>query len=72
MSVSQVSDRVENNALTVITLFLSTVALLLLAMVLTAAYQDSALFPGRKTIHFMIISVPLMIWANLYLRDRAE
>jgi hypothetical protein len=59
-------------ALTAITLFLSTVALLILATVLTAAYQDSALFPGRKAIHYMVISVPLMIWANLYLRDGTE
>lgn len=53
-------------------LFLGTVALLALATIFVTASQDSALFPGRKTIHFMIISVPLLIWVNFYLRGKQE
>jgi hypothetical protein len=59
----------QASRLTAIALFLGAVALLALAMILVAASRDSVLFPGREAIHFMVISVPLMIWANVHLRN---
>lgn len=53
-------------------LFCGAVALLALAAFLATVSQDSVLFPGRETIYFMVISAPLMIWANVHLRDRQE
>lgn len=68
---SQSSDW-QGSTLMAAMLFLSTVALLALATIFVTASQDSFLFPGRKAIHFMVISVPLLIWVNFYLKGRRE
>jgi hypothetical protein len=61
------SDARQASGRTAVVLFLSAVSLLALAAVVAAAFQNSALFPGRQAIDFIVISVPLMIWANVYL-----
>jgi hypothetical protein len=58
--------------LTTVALFFGAVTLLALATIVVTASQNSVLFPGREAIHFMVISVPLMIWANAHLRARQE
>lgn len=50
-------------------LLLGLIALLAVAVILDAALRDSALYPGRETIGFVVISLPLMAWANMYFRN---
>ncbi len=63
-------DAFQASALTAVVLFFSAVTLLALAAIVVTASQNSALFPGRQAVNFMVISVPLMIWANIYLRGK--
>lgn len=60
----------EGFVVTGVALFLAAVALLGLAAITVSVFQNSALFPGRQAIQFMVISVPLMVWVNLHLRHR--
>lgn len=64
------SEALQASALTAVVLFISAVTLLALAAIVVTASQNSALFPGRQAVNFMVISVPLMIWANVYLRGK--
>lgn len=57
----------HSSFLTTAPLFFGAVALLALAAIVVTASQDSMLFPGREAIQFVVISVPLMIWANVHL-----
>jgi len=47
-------------------LLLGAVALLAGTAILDSALRESALYPGREAIGFIVISLPLMVYANVY------
>jgi hypothetical protein len=47
-------------------------ALLALSAILIYLAEDTSLYLGPKAISFAIVSLPVMIWANVHLRSRQE
>jgi Flp pilus assembly protein TadB len=45
------------------------VLLLTLSAGLVHLSQESSLYPGPKTISFIVVTLPIMIWANVHLRQ---
>jgi hypothetical protein len=55
-----------------IAIFLYGVVSLGLKEILASLSEDWSLYPGQQTISFILISVPILIWVNVYLRSRQE
>lgn len=51
---------------------LCVAVLLSLSAILIHLARDASLYPGPQTISFVIVSLPIFIWANVHLQNRQD